>query len=134
MHKIKVGLFDEDCKVDVIETWVHPRPETTVEYDGTKGYKAVLLNYDDQSFVKLVLDPHSVEFFKLNLFKVTDVMTRALIWRSFFDMVKDAKLTADKYLDIFRNNIDQEPFDSLFEKQFDLAHAAINSYTPKKYR
>lgn len=61
-------------------------------------------------------------------------MTRAMIWRSFFDMVKDSKMTSEKYLEIFTNNIDQEPFDSIFEKQFDLAHAAINSYTPKAYR
>lgn len=60
MHKIKVGLYADDYSVDVVECWVEPKAETTITYDGTKNYKALLLNYDDQSFVKHVLDPQSV--------------------------------------------------------------------------
>lgn len=46
-------------------------------------------------------------------------------------MVKDAKITVNKYIDFFINNIEKEPNDGLFEKQFDLVSSAINSLTPR---
>jgi aminopeptidase N len=134
MHKIKVGFFNDECAVDVVECWIEPKQETTITYDGTKNYKALLLNYDDQSFVKHVLDRQSVEFFSKNLNKVPDVMSRQLIWRTFYDMVKDSKITSQKYVEIFLNNIAQETFDSIFEKQFDLISMSISNFTPHKYR
>lgn len=93
-----------------------------------------MLNYDDQSFVKHVLDRQSVEFFSKNLCRVPDVMSRQLIWRTFYDMVKDSKITSQKYVEIFLNNIAQETYDSIFEKQFDLISASISTFTPQKYR
>jgi aminopeptidase N len=81
-----------------------------------------------------VLDSQSIEFFSKNLNKVPDVMSRQLIWRTFYDMVKDTKITSEKYVEIFINNIGQETYDSIFEKQFDLISASINSFTPHKYR
>ena len=44
-HKIKIGLFKADCSVDVIETLVKPQETNIVEYDGSKNYRGVLLNY-----------------------------------------------------------------------------------------
>lgn len=45
IHKIKIGLFLEDGKFDVIETLVWPKESTEVEFNNSKGYKAILLNY-----------------------------------------------------------------------------------------
>jgi aminopeptidase N len=66
--------------------------------------------------------------------KIKDVLSRTLIWRSFFDMVKDAKITSRDYINFVVKNITQEKSDSIFERQFDLIHAAITSYTPIPYR
>lgn len=134
MHNIRVAFFKDNCEVDQVETWVLPQEESTLTYDGSKDYKAVLLNYEDWSFVKHVLDPHSLQFFTTNLCKVPDILSRALIWKSFFDMVKDSKITSCQYLRIFLNNIANESYDSVFEKQFDLVHSAISAYTPAPHR
>lgn len=98
MHNIRVAFFKDNHEVDQVETWVVPKEESTVTYDGTKGYKAVLLNYEDWSFVKHVLDPQSIQFFSKDLCKVPDILSRSLIWKSFFDMVKDSKITSEKYV------------------------------------
>jgi hypothetical protein len=45
VHKIKVGLFKENFDVDVIEVLVLPNPEVIAHYDGSKNYKAILLNF-----------------------------------------------------------------------------------------
>lgn len=31
---------------------------------------------------------------------IKDILSRTLIWKSFFEMVKDGKLRADRYIDI----------------------------------
>ena len=62
-HKIKVAMFLENCQADILDVLVRPCEETAIEYDGSKGYKAVLLNYEDHTFAKIAIDPTSLEFF-----------------------------------------------------------------------
>lgn len=80
------------------------------------------------------IDHVSRQFFAENLEKIKDVLSRTLVWRSFFDMVKDAKITSRDYLNFVVKNIEREKSDSIFERQFDLIHAAITTYTPIPYR
>lgn len=61
----------------------------------------------------MLLDDVSIEFFKANLHKINDVMTRTLIWRAFFDMVRDGKLSSEEYADIFIKAIPQETSDDI---------------------
>jgi aminopeptidase N len=134
LHKIKVGLFQETMDVDVIEALVLPQAVTVVDYDGSKGYKAILLNFEDHTFAKNVIDPVSLDFFIKNINSIKDILSRTLIWRSFFEMVKDAKMTSHKFVEVVTTALAKEPSDSIFERQFDFVNAAINSYTPEKYR
>lgn len=55
-HKIKIGLFKQDFTVDVIETLLLPQEINEVVYDGRNQYKAILLNYEDHTFVKNNID------------------------------------------------------------------------------
>ena len=103
-------------------------------YDGSKGYRAILMNYEDHTFVKNNIDEVSREFFTNNLDKIDDILSRTLIWRSSFEMVKDAKITSKDFISFFFKNLQQEKSDSIFERQFDLISASIASYTPSKYR
>jgi hypothetical protein len=56
----------------------------------------------DEAFVKVNLDEKSVSFFKKNLFKIKCLLTRILIWSDFYNMVRDAKLTALDFLEIVK--------------------------------
>lgn len=62
-HKIKIALYKEDLSFDVIQTLLHPQQENYITYDGTKKYKAILLNYEDYTFVRINLDKNSQQFF-----------------------------------------------------------------------
>jgi len=53
----------------------------------------------------------SLDFFKNNLHKVTDLLSRTLIWRAFFDMVRDGKISSEEYFDIFANAFPNETSD-----------------------
>ena len=93
-----MGYFKKDYTPDIQDVILLPVKETTVEYDGSQHYEALLLNYEDYSFVKHLLDPHSTDYFSKNLSHIKDLLSRTLIWRAFYDMLKDAKITAPKYI------------------------------------
>lgn len=83
-------------------------------YDASKSpYQAVLLNYGDWGFIKVLLDDISIEFFKNNLHKIDDVLTRSLIWRSFYDMVRDGKISSEEYIEFFIKVIPLEESDDI---------------------
>jgi aminopeptidase N len=134
LHKIKVAFFTEKFEVDVIDVLILPQNETVAHYDGSKGYKAVLLNFEDHTFAKNIIDPVSLDFFINNINSIGDILSRTLIWRSFFEMIKDAAMTSHKFVDVITSSLAKESSDSIFERQFDFAHTAINHYTPKKER
>lgn len=100
LHKIKIGLFLENLDVDVIEVLVLPQQETVAHYDGSKHYKGILLNFEDHTFAKNIIDPVSLDFFIKNINSIKDILSRTLIWRSFFEMVKDARMTSHKFVEV----------------------------------
>ena len=107
-------------------------PETVLTYDASNNqYKAVLLNYGDWGFIKVLLDDVSIEFFKTHLHKIDDVMTRTLIWRSFFDMVRDGKLSSEEYVNIFISAIPLEKSDDIITSQLAFLAGAFSSFTPE---
>lgn len=105
-----------------------------IVYDGSQGFKAVMLNYGDQAFVKLLLDDISLEFYKTNLHLIQDELTRTLIWRSFFDMVRDGKLSTEEYVDIFTNAIIHETSDENIKTQYLYIESSLLNLTPLKYQ
>jgi aminopeptidase N len=127
-------LFRADKTIDVIETLIEPKTDNVAHYNGSNNYEAILLNFEDHTFAKNVIDKVSLAYFEKNLHNVHDILSRTLIWRSFFEMVKDAKMRADKFVDIIIKSLANEASDAIFENQFDFVHASINTYSPIKVR
>ncbi len=75
-----------------------------------------------------------MSYFEKNLHNVHDVLSRTLIWRSFFEMIKDGKMRADQFVDIIVQSLEGEVSDAIFENIFDFVHASINTYSPIKVR
>jgi len=127
-------LFKADKTIDVIETLIEPKSDNVAYYNGSNNYEAILLNFEDHTFAKNVIDKVSLTYFEKNLRNVTDILSRTLIWRSFFEMVKDGKMRADRFVDIIIESLADEVSDAIFETQFDFVHASINTYSPIKVR
>lgn len=72
-----------------------------------------MLNYEDLAFIKVLLDEKSLVFFKLNMHLIKDALTRVLIWKSLYYMVKDGKLSSEEYVDIFLLCIPKEENDDI---------------------
>ena len=49
-------------------------------------------------------------------------------------MIRDARMTSHKYVDIAIAALPHEVSDGLLDRVLDEVHAAIDAYTPEKYR
>ena len=60
------------------------------------------VNQGDHAFTKVQFDMQSTEWFSRHLSQVTDPETRAHIWRYFWLLVLDHKLSSLQYLDLIQ--------------------------------
>lgn len=104
-----------------------PQPATEVAYDGSRQIKAILLNYEDQTFMENVIDKVSLSFFSKNLNHIKDILTRTIIWSSLYSMVNEAKLTVNDFATLVLDLIFEEPSLILLDKQFNNLLNSINS-------
>lgn len=133
-HKMKIAFILDNGKIGKVnDIFLENKPETIISYDGSAGYKAILANYEDYSYIKLVLDIDSIEFFRNNLSKIQHSLSRSMIWRAFYDMVRDGKLSSNEYAEIFEMNIEEETDEAILDDI--LSYANYNfSWTPLSYR
>jgi hypothetical protein len=93
---------------------IEPKRDNVAHYNGANNYQAILLNFEDHTFAKNVIDKISLAYFEKNLHNVNDILSRTLIWRSFFEMVKDGKMRADRFVDIAIECLESEVSDAIF--------------------
>lgn len=99
-----MAAIDSEYKVSVLQVQVNPSSVTDIQlspsqFDLLKKSKAVVLNHEDLSFVKVAMDTKSQHFLKSNLKNIKDdILLRSLIWKSFFEMARDAKMKTTDYL------------------------------------
>jgi len=130
-HKIRVAFFDENAKIyDSKEIMLSNTPETVIVYDGTKRPSAILLNHQDEAFIKVRIDDHSLNFFKNKLVSIKEELTRTLIWRSITDMVKGGRLSGLDFSLIAEQAILTEPSDSILETLFTFITSYLFELTP----
>ncbi|EGR28567.1 hypothetical protein IMG5_172390 [Ichthyophthirius multifiliis] len=138
-HKIKAAFFNSQCQVIyVVDAFIQNQPHTIIKCEFLKDYgqqvKAVLLNYQDEAFVKIIFDENSLQFFKENLSLIQCELTRTLIWQAFHNMVRDGILSSEEYLYLFIKHINNEQAESLIINQLEILEEAIFQFTPHKYR
>lgn len=56
--------------------------EVDVSYDGSRGIKAILVDWSDAAFLRNMMDAQSLVFFKENILKIYYGPLRSLVWYS----------------------------------------------------
>lgn len=67
--------------------------------------QAVVLNHQDLTFCKVIIDEKSISYLKNHLNEIEDILLRSLVWKNFFDMVKDAHMKSTEYIEILGRNL-----------------------------
>ena len=93
-----------------------------------KKYAAVLLNCNDENFAKVKLDSISQDFFIANLGKVESAISRAVLWRSFFESVRDAEFSPALFVSLVNQNIETEKENSIVQLFLDMAQTTISQF------
>jgi aminopeptidase N len=125
-HRINVAFFRADGTLgEEKEIILEDQAVTQVEFDA-KDYVAVLPNYRDFAFIKIVLDEASASFFKSNFNKLTDPLTKGLILRSFYDGVRDATVKTTDFLSLCFSIIDHEQSIQILDLMYGYVGAALS--------
>ena len=113
-HRIHVGTYDrapEDPTTltlrEHVETDLTPEKPTTLTLQGPRP-DLILLNDHDLTWAKLRFDPQSWDTVRAGLTSIPSSLTRAVIWNTARDLVRDGQLPATEYLDTLQTHLPHE--------------------------
>lgn len=111
-----------------------PKTVTTINQClGLEAPKAVILNYNDWAYFKWVIDRQSIDFLKTNLFKLNNLLTKQLVYRSLYDLTRDSRLSGIEYIEIILNLITKETNEEIIATVLRSVQGIISNYIPIQY-
>ncbi len=122
-HRIGVGLHDDDAVERLTVEVDGPRTELTA-LRGRAVPRLLLLNDGDLTFAKVRLDGTSLAALPELLATVDEPLTRALLWGSLWEMVRDAEIEPRAYIDVAVEVLAGEPEVAIVEE---VSRKAIDS-------
>lgn len=75
----------------------------------------MLVNVDYWDYFKYTIDSVSLDFFKNNLNKIDNVLTRMIIWHDINEQVRDSNIKLADFIAFFKQYIYTETDDKIFE-------------------
>lgn len=112
-HRVAVGVYDRDL-TDPQGLVLRERYERDVPHTGATaprdgGRPALIVpNDQDLTYAKIRLDEYSMETALRSLSRVPDALTRAVLWNSLRDMVRDGELDGMAYVETARAHLPDE--------------------------
>ena len=125
-HRMNLGFFNADGSLgEEKEIILEDKAITQVEIDA-KDYVAILPNFRDYAFIKIVLDETSATFFKTHFNNIHDSLTKGLLLRSFYDGVRDATFKTTDFLNLCFSIIEHEQSIQILDLMYGYVGAALS--------
>ncbi|WP_299536266.1 aminopeptidase N [uncultured Streptomyces sp.] len=137
-HRVAVGLYDHTLDTQAGPDRLVLRNRIEIDLPQTDGPLTlpgrrpalVVLNDDDLTYAKVRLDPESWQTVTRTLCGVPDALTRAVIWNTARDMVRDGDLPPADYLALARTHLPHESDLALVQGVLSFAaHQVTDRYT-----
>lgn len=126
---MKVAFFDQNSNVIRTEDYfINNEEKTEVDLGDTTGISAILPNYEDHDFVLVILDEVSRNFLTEHINLIKDDLTRTIIQKSFFDMVRNHTITANEFLELSVSVLTPELSNEGFNATFFLLGEILGYY------
>jgi aminopeptidase N len=131
-HRITLGVYDltdgglerrEQMEIDV------EGPTTRIDaLEGREAGAALLLDDDDLTYAKIRPDPASTEVLLEHLPTLADPLARAQVWSLVWDLVRDGRLAARRFLATILRSLDDEDHIGVLERLHARAIGAAERY------
>ena len=72
---------------------------------------AIFVNHDEHAYAKVRFDDASIRWFTDNLSKVSSAPNRGAIWRHFWQLVSDMKMSSLQFVDFVKKQLPHETVD-----------------------
>lgn len=130
-HTIKVEAFDKDMQtLKKTTVQVLGQGETVVDDFNSLEVAVLILNVEDWGYCKIRIDDASLQNLKDSLHKVQDTLTRQLVFRALFDMVRDTRLSGVEFLEFIIKQFPLENHSGLASYTLDIAAVVLGNYIP----
>ncbi len=131
-HRLAIGVYqDRDgrlVRVQRTELDVTGARTPVPELTGTAAAPLLVVNDDDLSFAKVVLDAVSTATVTDRLSDVADPLARAQLWGTSWEMVRDGQLPAHRFLDLVLANVAAEDRIGTLQRLLQRSLGAVERY------
>ena len=133
-HRVAVGIYDDDGAGALVRTHRTELDVTGERTDvgdlvGVPRGALVLLNDDDLTYCKLVLDPESLETAVARIGDIAESLPRTLVWSAVWEMTRDARMRARDFVAMALAGIDAEREIGVVQRVLAQVQQAIGYYS-----
>ena len=111
-HRTQIALYykrDGKLRVGKVIAASYSGSETLIKKAiGQPCPELVYPNHKDYDYVKVILDPHSVETVRAGLSDIVDPFARQMLWQTLWDAVVDGQTPAQRFIETTLHHLDQE--------------------------
>lgn len=132
--KVNVAFFNKDGVAVEIKEVIINKEITKVEFDKTKKPVFVFPNYSDQSYIKVKIDPSSLCCFSTCINKISEDLTRAVIWHSLYIMMQDGEVCSPKFFDYACQGISVEKSSFVLTALLSYIKNTVDLFVPVSLR
>ena len=135
-HKMRIGLYDKNGNlIAEPEIILQNQKETVIDTSkmsfDRENVHAVIPNIGDQTFIQILQDPVSLNIIKKNISQIEDELTRSLVWRSWFDMVRNTQeQKSTDLIELLIENIPKEKSAYVVSNNFKYLDGLMSSFCP----
>jgi len=138
-HKLEVALFDAGADgAPVFRTSVlidvNGASTNASALVGQKVPACLFINHNDHAYAKVALDPVSFAYLKDHVEKFPDNMFRQLVWSAFANMVRDAQVPPQEFLELVHKKASFETDPKLVQFIVRAAEGALGSFLPEEFK
>lgn len=137
-HRLAIGAYNtvdgQLVRSQRVELDVAGSRTPVAELAGSPKAELLLVNDDDLTYAKTMLDETALQTVTNRLANVTEPLPRALLWSSLWDMVRDGVLPARRYLSIVSHNIAAEDKIGVLQRLLQRQLGALERYTDPAHR
>ena len=130
-HHVGVAVVDRADRTTVYPAVIDGVSATVSEATGIASPAFVFPNHGDHGYVKVALDPTSVEYAEARLGMIDEPLLRQQVWSSVWEMVRDAQLASTRYLALVRTHLLGETSMPIVQLVTATVAGAIARYVPE---